>query len=95
MILAMIVKMILTMILKVIPKMILKKKIRMIETNQKVSTADIAKELGLGIATVKRKIKKIPNISYVGSGNNGHWGKVRVEMTLKVTLTMSLKTKYK
>ena len=53
--------------------------IRMIETNPKVSTADIAKELGLGIATVKRKIKKIPNISYVGSGNNGHWERVWVE----------------
>ena len=45
----------------------------MIQTNPKVSTADMAKELGIGIATVKRKIKKIPNISYVGSGNNGHW----------------------
>lgn len=48
--------------------------IRMIQTNPKVSTADMAKELGIGIATVKRKIKKIPNISYAGSGNNGHWG---------------------
>ena len=47
--------------------------IRMIETNPKVSTADIAKELGLGIATVKRKIKKIPNVSYVRSGYSGHW----------------------
>lgn len=54
--------------------------IRMIETNPKVSTADIAKELRLGIATVKRKIKKIPNISYVGSGNNGHWERVCVEI---------------
>ena len=31
--------------------------IRMIQTNPKVSTADIAKKLGVGIATVKRKIK--------------------------------------
>lgn len=45
----------------------------MIQTNPKVSTADMAKELGIGIAAVKRKIKKIPNISYVGSGNSGHW----------------------
>ena len=45
----------------------------MIQTNPKVSTADIAKELGVGIATVKRKIKKIPNVSYVGSGYGGHW----------------------
>ena len=47
--------------------------IRMIQTNPKVSTADIAKELGVGIATVKRKIKKIPNVSYVRSGYSGHW----------------------
>lgn len=31
--------------------------IRMIQTNPKVSTADIAKKLGVGIATVKRKFK--------------------------------------
>ena len=31
--------------------------IRMIQTNPKVSTADIAKKLWVGIATVKRKIK--------------------------------------
>lgn len=47
--------------------------IRIIQTNPKVSTADIAKELGVGIAVVKRKIKKIPNVSYVGSGYSGHW----------------------
>ena len=45
----------------------------MIQINPKVSTADLAKELGVGIATVKRKIWKIPNISYVGSGDSGHW----------------------
>ena len=33
----------------------------------------MAKRLGIGIATVKRKIKKMPNISYVGSGYSGHW----------------------
>ena len=31
--------------------------IRMIQTNPKVSTADIEKKLGVGIATVKRKFK--------------------------------------
>ena len=54
--------------------------LRMIKTNPKVSTADIAEELGLGIATVKRKIKKIPNISYVGSGYSGHWERVCVKI---------------
>ena len=47
--------------------------ITMIKENPKVSTADMAKKLGIGIATVKRKIKKMPSISYVGSGYSGHW----------------------
>ena len=54
--------------------------LRMIKINPKVSTANIAEELGLGIATVKRKIKKIPNISYVGSGYSGHWERVCVKI---------------
>ena len=45
----------------------------MIKENPKVSTADMAKELKIGIATVKRKIKKMSNVSYVGSGYSGHW----------------------
>lgn len=45
----------------------------MIKENPQVSTADMAKELKIGIATVKRKIKKISNVSYVGSGYSGHW----------------------
>ena len=47
--------------------------IKMIEENPRVSTSDMEKRLGIGIATVKRKIKKMPNISYVGSGYSGHW----------------------
>ena len=47
--------------------------IKMIEENPRVSTSDMAKRLGIGIVTVKRKIKKMPNISYVGIGYSGHW----------------------
>lgn len=47
--------------------------IQMIKENPQVSTADMAKELEIGIATVKRKIKKMSNVSYVGSGYSGHW----------------------
>lgn len=47
--------------------------IRMIKKNSKISTADMAKELGVGIATVKRKIKKMSNVTFVGSGYSGHW----------------------
>ena len=46
--------------------------IKMIKDNPQVSTADMAKELKIGIATVKRKIKKMSNVSYVGSGYSGH-----------------------
>lgn len=45
----------------------------MIKENPQVSTADMAKELEIGIATVKRKIKKMYNVSYVGNGYSGHW----------------------
>ena len=47
--------------------------IAMIKKNPQVSTAAMAKELGIGIATVKRKIKKMPNVIYIGSGYSGHW----------------------
>lgn len=47
--------------------------ITMIKKNPQITTADMAKELDIGIATVKRKIKKMSNVSYVGSGYSGHW----------------------
>ena len=47
--------------------------LKMIEKNPRISTADMAKKLGIGIATVKRKIKKMSNVSYIGSGYSGHW----------------------
>lgn len=47
--------------------------IKMIKVNPQISTADMASELGISIATVKRKIKKMPNVSYKESGYSGHW----------------------
>lgn len=47
--------------------------IKMIKVNPQISTADMASELGISIATVKRKIKKMLNVSYKGSGYSGHW----------------------
>lgn len=47
--------------------------IKMIKVNPQISTADMASELGISIATVKRKIKKMSNVSYIGSGYSGHW----------------------
>ena len=33
----------------------------------------MSEKLGLGIATIKRKIKNMPNVEYIGSGYSGHW----------------------
>ena len=47
--------------------------IKLIQDNNKISTKIMAEKLGLGIATVKRKIKNMPNVIYIGSGHSGHW----------------------
>ena len=41
--------------------------------NEKISTSDIAIKLGISVRTVKRRIKQMPNVSYIGSGYSGHW----------------------
>ena len=43
----------------------------MIKANPQISTSDMATELGISIATVKRKIKKMPNVSYKVKNYNG------------------------
>lgn len=45
----------------------------MIEENLQISTSEIATRLGVGVRTVKRRIKQMANIVYVGSGYSGHW----------------------
>lgn len=45
----------------------------MIKENPQISTSDIATKLGIGVRKVKRRIKQMPNVSYVGSGYSGHW----------------------
>ena len=45
----------------------------MIEENLQISTSEIATRLGVGVRTVKRRIKQMTNIVYVGSGYSGHW----------------------
>lgn len=47
--------------------------IKLIQDNSKISTKEMAEELGVGIATIKRKIKNMPNVIYIGSGYSGHW----------------------
>ena len=45
----------------------------MIKEDNKVSRKDIAMILGVSEKTITRYIKEIPNIKYVGKGENGHW----------------------
>ena len=44
-----------------------------IRKNPTVTTEELAKLSGKGIATIKRHISKLPHIKYVGSGYSGHW----------------------
>ena len=45
----------------------------MIEENPQISASEIAKKLGVGVRTVKRRVKQMANIIYVESGYSGHW----------------------
>lgn len=45
----------------------------MIKENSQISTSEIATKLGIGVRTVKRRIKQMTNVIYVGSGYSGHW----------------------
>lgn len=44
-----------------------------IRKNPGVTTKELAKMSGKGMATIKRHIAKLPHIKYVGSGYSGHW----------------------
>lgn len=45
----------------------------LIKENNKISTEKIANTLGCSVRTVKRRIKEIKDIHFVGKGSNGHW----------------------
>lgn len=45
----------------------------MIRENNKITTEEIAEKLNLSSRTIKRKIKEMSNVEYVGSGYSGHW----------------------
>lgn len=52
--------------------------IKLIRNDKKISTEKIADVLGVSTKTVKRHIKKMNNVRYVGSGNSGYW-EIKVE----------------
>lgn len=45
----------------------------MIKENTQITTDDMAEVLGVSVRTVKRHIKEMGDIVYVGSGFSGHW----------------------
>lgn len=47
--------------------------VKMIKYNNKISTEKMALELNVSARTIKRHIKEMGNLRYVGSGFSGHW----------------------
>ena len=47
--------------------------IDLIHKDNKISTEKIAVALGVSSKTIKRQIKEMDNVTYVGSGFSGHW----------------------
>ena len=45
----------------------------LIKNNNKISTQEIGRVLGVSDKTIKRHIKNIDNLKYIGSGYSGHW----------------------
>ena len=45
----------------------------MIRKDNKISTEKIAIALGVSSKTIKRHIKEMDNVSFVGRGFSGHW----------------------
>jgi ATP-dependent DNA helicase RecG len=44
-----------------------------IKNNPNVKLAELANELGISLSTIKRYIKSMNNIKYIGRGYSGHW----------------------
>ena len=47
--------------------------VELIRQYRKITTKDMARELGVSVSTVKRRLKSMSEVSYVGSGFSGHW----------------------
>lgn len=45
----------------------------LIRKDCKISTEKIAMELGVSSKTIKRHIKEMDNVCYIGRGFSGHW----------------------
>ncbi|MCR5836973.1 MAG: HTH domain-containing protein [Lachnospiraceae bacterium] len=47
--------------------------LELVKNNDKVTREEIAQKIGVSKKTIEREIKKIKNLSYIGSGYSGHW----------------------
>lgn len=47
--------------------------IKLMRNNPKITREEIAKLLGVSPSTIKRRIGRMTNVHYVGSGYSGHW----------------------
>lgn len=47
--------------------------IDLIRKDSKISTEKIASALGVSSKTIKRHIKEMDNVNYIGRGFSGHW----------------------
>ena len=47
--------------------------VELILQNNKITKREMADELSVGISMIKRILKELPNVHYVGSSKSGHW----------------------
>ena len=47
--------------------------LEMIKRNNKISVKQMSEKLGISIRTVRRKIKEMDNVEYIGHGYSGYW----------------------
>ena len=47
--------------------------IHLIQKNNKISTEKMSAILGVSSKTIKRHIKAMPHVNYIGRGANGYW----------------------
>lgn len=50
--------------------------LEMIKRNNKISVKQMSEKLGISIRTVRRKIKEMDNVEYIGHGYSGY-GKIK------------------
>lgn len=47
--------------------------LEMIKRNNKISAKQMSEKLGISIRTVRRKIKEMDNVEYIGHGYSDYW----------------------